>query len=182
MAINYGIRARRITASDIDLVTNTNGTIVSQGNVNSGFEFQWYPNNGGCGATPNSSFSIRLLDPIPWTRITYELYTTGTSSCWNFNSGGNLGNGNLLAFSSSIDRVFYSENSFNLSQYTVQMQACDNATTNFMHVSYSTGTFRKFFVNRRRDSSLSLASIDLELSCNSTGIGSLFILRNIFVW
>ena len=182
MGINYGIRARRITASDINLVTNTNGTIVSQGDVNSGFEFQWYPNNGGCGATPNSSFSIQLLDPIPWTRISYELYTTAYASCWNFNNGGSLGNGNLLTFSAGTDRVFYGENSFELSQYTVQMSACDNATTNFMHVSYKTGDYRKFFVNRRRDSSLSLSSINVELSCNGTGISNLFIIRNIFVW
>lgn len=181
MGIAYGTNSLRIKSAHINQVVNTNGTIVSQGD-NQGFEFQWYPNNAGCGATPNSTFYIELLDPIPWTNITYELYTTGIASCWNFNSGGSLGNGNLVAFNSSVDRVTRSVNSFNLPQYTIQMNACDNASTNFMHSSYKTGTYRSFFVSRRRSSLSSLAQINLSLSCNSTGSGSIYIIRNIFVW
>lgn len=182
MGISYGTNSLRIKSAHINQIVNTNGTIVSQGDSGQGFEFRWYPNNAGCGGSPNSKFYIELLDPIPWTNITYEVYTTGTASCWNFNSGGSLGTGNLVAFNSSIDRVTRCQNSFELPQYTLQMSACDNATTNFMHVSFKTGTFRSFFATRRRDSPSSLANINLELSCNGAGVDNIFIIRNIFVW
>ena len=183
MGISYGRSSLRVTSDDVNSITNTNGTIVSQGNDSyGGFQITWYPLNGGCGVTPNSFFKVELKDPIPWTNITYELYTTAYSACWNFNQGGQNGTGNLATFNSSLDRTFNTKNSFELPQYQIKMNACDNEPTNFMHNSFKTGTFRSFFVTRRRSVTTSLANINVELSCNGTGASQLYTIRNIFVW
>lgn len=184
MATYYGRRSFLIKSAHINQVVNVNGTIVSQGDTaeNGGFEFRWYPLNGGCGSTANSKFYIELRDPFAWTNIAYEYYTTGTSSCWNFNQGGSYGLGNFLSFDSTIDRLSNSINSFELSKYDKKMSACDNLSTNFYHPSFVTGTFRRFFVSRRRNSAASLCNINVELSCNNTGTAHTIFIRNIYVW
>ena len=183
MGIAYGRNSLRVSSAHVNQITNTNGTIITQGDDSSGgFEFVWYPLNGGCGGTPNSLFKIELKDMIPWNNITYELYTTAYSACWNFNQGGANGTGNLAAFNSSLDRTFNAKNSFELPQYQIKMNACDNETTNFMHNSYKTGTYRSFFVTRRRSVTTSLANINVELSCNGIGVSQMYTIRNIFVW
>ena len=139
--------------------------------------------NNGCGNSGDGGIRVELKDPIPWTKITFEWYMTGTASCWWFNQGSAyFGYGNLQPFSTTLDSVSRCVNSFELSKYTLQMTACDNATTNFMHGSQKTGDYRSFFSTRRRNSMSSLANINFQLSCNGTGPSNYFILRNIFVW
>lgn len=175
MGVSYGRNSLRVSNDYINSITNTNGTIISQGNDNNGgFEFNWYPLNGGCGATPNSQFYIELKDIFPWKYITYQLTVRGTASCWNFNQAA----GNTLSFNSSIDRVFNSINSFENPAYQIKMSACDNEPTNFYRFA---GT-KSFYVTRRRNVLTSPASIYVDLSCNTTGVNSSVTVNNIFIW
>jgi hypothetical protein len=175
MGISYGRNYLRVTNSHVNQITNTNGVIVSQGDNSSGsFEFVWYPLNGGCGVTPNSQFFIELKDTISWKYITYQFKTTGTAACWNFNEAA----GNLITFNSSVDRVFNSVNSFENPAYQVKMVACDNAETNF----YRFAGIKSFYVTRRRSSLVTPASVYVDLSCNSVGVGSAITINNIFIW
>ena len=175
MGIAYGRNSLRVSSAHVNQITNTNGTIVTQGDDSSGgFQFVWYPLNGGCGNTPNSQFYIEIKDTIPWKYITYQFSTTGTSSCWNFNQAA----GNTITFSSSIDRVFNSVNSFENPAYQIKMSACDNEPTNFYRFA---GT-KSFYVTRRRNSLIIPASIYIDLSCNAVGAGSAVTINNIFIW
>lgn len=187
MTVFYGRKAYRVTADKISSVTNVNGTIISQGDINEGYEITFQHDTAGCGAADSGLF-VAIKDFIPWTNISMEFYLTGTASCWSFNNGGyvgsagNSGTGYLLSYNSSLDVISKAVNSFELPQYTKQMNACDNASTNFMHSSYYTGAFRKFSITRRRDSSGNLAGPCTGRSCNSTGAGSWTTIRNIYVW
>ena len=175
MGIAYGRNSLRVSSAYVNQITNTNGTIVSQGDDSSGgFKFVWYPLNGGCGGTPNSKFFIELKDTIPWKYITYQFSATGTAACWDFNQAA----GNTITFSSSIDRVFNSVNSFENPAYQIRMGACDNEPTNFYRFA---GT-KSFYVTRRRNSLIIPASVYIDLSCNSTGAGSAVTINNIFIW
>ena len=183
MSINYGRNSRRIGSFDINLLTVANGTVLSSGEDSyGGYFIKFQFDNAGCGGSPDSRFSIELKDTTPWTNISYEAYNEGHASCWEFNQGGTFGLGNLLAFNSSIDTISKAVNCFELPQFTKQMGACDNASTNFMHPTYTVGSFRSFFVTRRRGSSGLLANLNFQRSCNSAGAGSFIIVRNIFVW
>ena len=185
MGVKYGTKAVRVKSSDINLVVNTNGTILSQGDDSSGgYSISFQFNNAGCGWDPlASAMQVQLKDNVPWTKVSYEVFNAGDAACWNFNSGGTYGLGNLINFDSSLDRLFFSNNSFELSKYTKIMQACDNATTNFFHPAFKTGTTNSFFVTRRRNTSVSsLVNLIFERQCNSFGTGSYVTLRNIFVW
>jgi hypothetical protein len=191
MAVGYGPVSRLLTSNDINNITIANSTLISSGiDINGGYYVTFQPNNYGCGVTPNSSLQVELKDNSLWTKITYEMYFTLTSSCWNFNNYGTFGTGNLLTFNSTIDRVFNCVNSFEvidggtgLPKYTKQMNACDGATTNFLLSGNQTGTYRSFFVTRRRDTSTSaLVKLICELSCNATGAGNNVTFRNIRVW
>lgn len=182
MSINYGRNSRRIGSFDINLLTVANGTVVSSGEDSyGGYFIKFQIDSAGCGA-PNSRFSIELKDQTPWTNISYEAYNEGTASCWDFNAGGAFGLGNLLAYNSSIDTISRAVNCFELPQFAKKMSACDNNSDNFMHNVYAVGTFRSFFVTRRRNLTTSLVNLNFERSCNSTGTGSFIIVRNIFVW
>lgn len=186
MSVKYGTKSVRLTSADINQVVQANCTVLDSGNDPSdgSYYLKMQPNNGGCGATPNSKFYIELKDNIPWTKISYEVYIVGAASCWNFNQGGSYGLGNFLSFdTASGDRVFYSQNSFELPQFTTKMSACDNLSTNFYHGNFQVGPFRSFFVTRRRDTSNSnLANINIEISCNGAGSPNYILVRNIFVW
>jgi hypothetical protein len=186
MATLYGAASRRITLTDINFVTMQATTIITSGiDTSGGYYITFQVDGVGCVPSPNNPYVvIELKDNPPWTMITYEMYFTTTSSCWNFNSGGTNGTGGLLAYDPLIDRVFNCVNSFELPQYTKQMSVCDNAATNFLHYTHATGTFRSFFVTRRRDtSSYSPVQIMCELACNAeSGVGKNITIRNIMVW
>lgn len=186
MATLYGRNTRRITAADVNNVYTQNFTVTTSGDVGKGFVLDGYHTTGGCGTTDPSGVFIELKDDVPWTYITMEFYLTGTAACWSFNNGGypNAINntGNLLSFNSSLDRVFNSTNSFELPQFAIKMNACDNNANNFMHGSFQVGSFRTFRVTRRRNTSGNLAGPHHGRSCNSTGTGARTIIKNIFVW
>jgi len=180
MGISYGINSHRIKPGDINQVIFTNGVVNSNGADSSGgFFIQFQFDSPGCGQ-PDSSIRVELKDPIPWTKITYEVYNVGSASCWSYNQGSFAGN--LLGFDVNQDRLFNCVNSFELPQYAKKMTACDNNSDNFLHGSYKTGSFNSFFVTRRRNSPSTLAQIAHQRSCNSTGASSYVIIRNIFVY
>lgn len=184
MSIKYGTNSRKITLSDINQVVQANCTQLDSGvDSDGGYYIKMQINNFGCGGSPNSKFYVELKDNKAWTKISYEVYIEGVASCWNFNNYGSYGFGNLLEFDVNQDKIFYSKNSFELPQFAKKMNACDNNSDNFYHTSFKVGTFRSFFVTRRRNTSNSnLANLNFELSCNSTGSSSFILLRNIFVW
>lgn len=183
MSTNYGRTSRRIGSFDINLLTVANGTVLSSGEDSyGGYFIKFQFDNNGCGVTPDSRFSIELKDQTPWTNISYEAYNQGTAACWDFNAGGTFGLGNLLAYNSSIDTISRAVNCFELPQFTKKMSACDNNSDNFMHGNFFVGSYRSFFVTRRRNLTTSLANLNFQRSCCSTGTGSFIIVRNIFVW
>lgn len=183
VSVKYG-QGRKITSNDINSVTYSNCSLLGSGNDESGSYFiKLQPDSGGCGSGTDSSFYVEIKDNPSWTKISYQLYLTGTAACWSFNSSGWTGNNNLLQFDSSIDKFYYGNNSFELPQFTYKVQACDNDSTNFWHGAFQVGTYRSFFITRRRDTSTTnLVKIALAWSCNSYGLGSYAILRNITVW
>lgn len=181
MSVKYGTNSRKIKNSDIDSVTYTNLTILETGEyADGGYYIKAQPDSFGCGG-PESKISITLKDNSPWTKVSYQFYYKGSASCWSFNQGGYYGMGNILSFNSSLDRVFNSYKTFDLSGTTIQMTACDNdTTTNIWRRTTDGGSF---YSTRRRDTSSSgLASINVGLSCNSSGAGYYFIIDNIFVF
>lgn len=187
MSVKYNIGSTRLSSLNIGTVTAGNSTILDTGNDSSGgYYLKVQPDLWGCGST-QSFAAIEIKDDIPWTKISYEIVTSGSSSCWTFNDPGWGGMTytyqNLMPFNSSLDTFAYAENSFNVSGVVFKMMACDgNSTTNFW-LAGDTSKTRKFFVTRRRNTSSSgLASINVNWSCNSTGAGSYVIFRNIFVW
>jgi len=185
MSLNYGTNSRKIMANDINQVVFANCTLMDSGSdLDGSYYIKMSPNSFGCGTGPNSKFYVEIKDNKPWTKISYVLYMVGTASCWNFNQNGSYGTGNLLNFDLSAgDRVFAGENSFELPQFTTKMFACDNDSTNFYHNAFIVGSYRKFYVTRRRNTSNNnLVNINVEWSCNSSGLSSYVILKDIFVW
>lgn len=181
MGVFYGSNSKRVTEADINQIIYANGTILEQGTgSDGGFFVKFQFDTGGCGSTPDGYIKVELKDNIPWSKVSFEIYNSGSASCWSYNQGSY--SGNLLSFNSSLDRIFNSVNCFELPQYTKTMNACDNASTNFLHSTYKTGTYNSFYITRRRDVGAGLAQITHQRSCNSAGTGSFVIIRNIFIY
>lgn len=187
MAVNYGQAARRVTSSEVYQVVTTGGTVLSTGDDNDGFFVSFQHDQAGCGAAESGVF-VEIKDFITWTYVSMEFYLTGTAACWSFNNGdratgiGNSGTGNLLSFNSTLDRVHKSVNCFELPQFTLQMSACDNNSNNFFNNAYHVGSFKTFRINRRRNVNGNRAGPMHGRSCNTTGSGSVTLIRNIWVW
>ena len=181
MGISYGANSKRVTPGDVNQIIFANGIIQAQGtDTSGGFFVRFQFDTTGCGG-PDGFIRLELKDNIKWTNISYEIYNTGSASCWSYNQGSYAGN--LLSFDVTKDKLFNCVNSFELAKYTKQMTVCDNSTTNFMHNSHKTGSFNSFFVTRRRNTSISsLAQITHQRSCNTTGPDSYVIIRKIFIY
>jgi hypothetical protein len=178
MATHYGRKARRVLASDINAITLVNSSILLQSDINGGAEIQIQHAGNACITT--SSFYIELKDTIAWTNITCEFNLTSKASCWGFNTASYSSIGNLLAFNPVIDTISRSVNCFELPQFSKVMTACDNATGNMYHNSFAVGTYRSFFVSRRRNVGVGLAGISHGLSC--IGVNGITTVRNIYIW
>lgn len=187
MSAVYGRPANRISLYHVSQVVVTGGTLLASGDSEGGFYVSFQHDQAGCGG-PESGVFIELKDFIPWTNISMEFYLTGTAACWDFNNGtratniGNSGTGNLLSFDSFLDRVHKSVNCFELPQFALKMSACDNNSDNFFNSGYHVGAFKSFRINRRRNVNGNLAGPMHARSCNTTGSGSVTIIRNIYVW
>jgi hypothetical protein len=178
MAINYGRNARKITLSDINSITLLNCTNTALSENSAGAVITFSHPNIGC---TTSGFTVLLNDIISWSTITFKVYVTGVASCWAFCQGTNYvpTDANIINWSTGTDRVFFSQNCWELPQYALKMSACDNASDNFFHGTYHTGTFKSFFTTRRRSSMGSLAGLSHGRACIGEGTT---IISDIRVW
>lgn len=178
MSTYYGRNYKNITLFDISSVSLLNCTNTNLSDIETGAVLTFSHPAIGCSS---SGFTILLKDIIPWTRITYKIYLTGTTSCWAFSEGTSYVpvNANIVSWNSSQDRVFFPINCWELPQYTLKMSACDNNSDNFFHGSFATGSFREFYTTRRRDSMSSLAGLSCGRACLVAGTT---IISDIRVW
>lgn len=170
MVINGG-KSTLVTASMIDSVTFTTGTILNQGNMTNGYEITFRHENISCN---NSLVKVLLKDTIPWTRINYQWLGNGTSACWWFDDS------NLLTYNESLgDKVSKCHLTWEVPEYQshTKISACDNDANNFMRFNQS--EYKSFFVYRRRNSMSSLAGIFHSRSCSSAN--GITVIRNIFI-
>lgn len=190
MSVFFGEQTFKINSAFINSVTTTGGTILFQGDINNSYELHFRHDLSGCGG-PDSGLLILIRDTIPWTKISFEWLGSGTASCWSFmdansNYGAATGTptGNLLPYNETLsDTVVRSFLTWEVPQYqrTNKTTACDNNSDNFFR--FNSSSFKSFHMNRRRNNSIqSLAGIHHGRSCNSTGEGSVTIIRNIRIW
>lgn len=157
-----------ITTADIDSIQLVNCTMTSSSETSRGVVLSFDHPAVGCAS---SGFTILLNDVVPWTRITYKVYLTGAAACWAFSQGTSYvpASANIKTWDASEDRVFYPVNCWELPQYTLKMDTCDNNPDNFMHGSYQTGAFREFFTTRRRDNMSLLSGLACGRACIGLG-------------
>lgn len=157
MSVNYGQNGYPIGRNDISAISLTS-CLFTVDQVGDFGQWTFTMNNVGCGST---GFNLIIRDsniPFVWSKISWKTYIGFTSSCWSFaNTNGTYGTGNhnILSWNSSLDSISKPKNCWELSQYTLKMNACDNNTDNFLHSSYATGSFRYWNMVRRRNGTLS---------------------------
>lgn len=189
MAVYVGRNPVRVTANQVSAVTTLGGTILTQGDINGGFQVNFQHDNGGCGGAESGIF-VAIRDFIPWTWISMDFEVTGSASCWSFmNSSaygasiGNGGTGNISNFDATQgDKCVKTYLAQNDSPFTTHsnVYACDNNADNFF--IYNTGIARKCTFIRRRNVNGSLAGPHHGRSCNTTGSGAVTVIKNIYVW
>jgi len=192
MSVVGGIRSTLVTSTIVYSVTTHGGTILSQGDTDSGYEVQFRHDNGGCG-NPDSGILVLLGNSVKWNRIAFEWTGTGTASCWsfmrtgasNFGSSTGLGDGNLLAYSEAAGDVIsrpYLTWEVPAYQSHDRIYACDNNANNFFR--FNSGEAKSFFMKRRRATAFNgnFAGIHHGRSCNSTGAGAVTTIKNIRIW
>lgn len=179
MGTNYGRNYKKISISDIQSINLQNVTLSSNYDGADGAIIAVnHSSVTGCGT---SAFTILLNDVVKWKFISYKIYLTGTTSCWAFSQGTTYApvTANILTWDAGQDRVFFSKNCWELPQYTLKMNTCDNNADNFFHASFHTGSYKEFFTMRRRDSMTSLAGLSCGRACLSDGQT---IISDIRVW
>lgn len=178
MATNYGRNYRKVHLADIDEVQLLSCTNTASVDDNNGAVLSFSHPNIGCAS---SGFTVFLNDMIDWRYITFKIYLTGTSACWGFCQGSYAPapTANLLAWNPSLDRVFFSKNSWELPQFQLKMAECDNDPDNFMHPSFAVGAFREFYTTRRRNDPLTRAGLSHGRACLGAGTTTI---SNIRVW
>lgn len=175
---------RRVTSDMVDTVYNQNCTITSQGNDSTGgYSISYYFNNGGCGGT-ESGLYFTIKNTIVWSRIFCKFTNNGSASCWVFNQNGFGGvSPNLATYDTTKGDIIFrldATNSFQNASFNVQVSACNNASTNFMHGAYQTGDPKTFYMFMRRNSSAS-AGVGHGRSCNGTGSGQNCTISEIYI-
>ena len=176
---------RRVTNDMIDSVNNYNCTITSQGNDSTGgFSISYYMNNGGCGG-PDSGLYCLIKSGYTWTRIFCKFTNNGTASCWVFNQNGYGGVApNLASYNTSLGDIIFrwdATNSFQNTQYNVQVSACDNEPTNFMHGSYASGDPKTFYMFMRRNLDGNKSGFGHGRSCTGTGASQNCTISEIYI-
>lgn len=172
MGLAYGQSGYIITADNVSSVNITAGSLASYDNDGTGV-WTFSMNNVGCGSTGANILINDATIPFAWTRIAWKTQCNFRSSCWNFaQSNGGYGNGthNIFGWSpANGDAISKPVNSFELPQYTVKMQACDNNSDNFMHGGFATGSFRHWNMLRRRSVGTGPAGPAAGFACTSGG-------------
>jgi hypothetical protein len=178
MSIKYGRNYRKIFTSDIDSVTLLNCTNTSSSESSTGAVLEFSHPAIGCSS---SGFTILLNSSLEWSQITFKINMTGTTACWAFSQGTSYvpTDANILNWDSSIDRVFFSKNCWELPQYTLKMNACDNNSDNFFHPGFHTGSFKEFYTTRRRNNLGAAAGLSHGRACLGAGTT---IISDIRIW
>jgi len=186
MSIQYGLGRKRITQADIYGTVINNMTITDEGqDSRGGYYITAYVNSNapGCGnpLAPDITVNVKNDALVGWKKITFKTRGTFVASCWYLNESYTANN--LITYSTAAgDKIFKSTNCFELSQFTVQTTACDNATTNAFHSSYAVGSYREWYQTRRRNSLTTVAGPSIGLSCNSVGTGATVTISDIYVF
>lgn len=176
MSTNYGRKGYRITQALVNSIVLEGSTILSQSDVDDGFEIKFQHNVGGCGA---NNVLVQLKDFIPWTGISAEFWVSGASACWSFMEL----QGNIASYDEALGdrcvKTYLAQEDAQFSSHA-KASACDNDANNFMR--YNTTTFRKCTFVRRRSVNGSLAGVHHYRACNETGANAVTIIKNIYVW
>tara|TARA_B110000285_G_scaffold104015_1_gene118436 strand:- start:1726 stop:2286 length:561 start_codon:yes stop_codon:yes gene_type:complete len=186
MSSSIGPNTTLVTWNNVSSITNSNCTIVMDetGNLgpDGGFQIKFYNPTGGCGSVAGRVTLLLNDNDFVWNYISCEFELMGTGSCWGFNDGTYSDLANLMTYSGGSD--FISEvravNSWENPTYQShnRVSACDNDANNFFRFS----GVKRFIMKRRRNNLSSLAGISHGRSCNSTGVGSYTIIKNIRIW
>ena len=185
MATRYGIVSKRISSEDVYSADVANMTITSQGNdQRGGYYITAYINEDapGCGNPKFPIMTIKIKNQalLGWKRVVFKTYGTFKSSCWYLNEATYANN--IQTFSTAAgDKIFKSENCFELPQFTTQTAVCDNNTTNAFHTTYASGTYRIWYQSRRRNSLTVEAGPSIELGCNLVGSTNIITMSDIYV-
>jgi len=173
MSINYGNKGFALGPSNISQINLTSCTYDSTFLDGNFYGWSFTMGNVSCGAT---GFNLIINDatiPFQWTKISWKTYIGFTSSCWSFATGNTsygTGSHNILGWDPALgDSISRPVNSFELPQYTLKMSACDNASDNFVHQTYATGSFRQWNMIRRRDGT-NTAGPAAGFACTAGGV------------
>lgn len=184
MSLGYGQRGYRISDVHVSSVNLVGSSLTSYVTKSDNFgEWTFSMNNVGCGSTGANILIDDSKIPFVWTHIAWRTRPEFRSSCFNFANGSSnygVGTPNIEAWNPSLgDAIARPKNCFELSQYAVNMYACNNNADNFMHQSYATGSFREWRMKRRRVSSSNPAGAAAGFACTN---GGTCIISDIVVW
>ena len=181
MGTSYGINSKIIYEDDIDNIV-ANGVVVtaSGDHPTRGYSISWYSTLFGCG-NAEMRFLMDLKETYPrWNYLTYKVDYLTTSTCWFFNE--RAVPNNIETFDTSLgDMMYLSKNCFELPQFNVVSQACDNSASNAFRVSVGEGS-KSFYTKRRRNSSAGLAGPAMYFSCCPTGPANVCTVSDIRVY
>ena len=185
MSIFYGRTAERVTSSQINAVTLVGATIISQGDVEGGYEIRVQHNTGN--ACDSTGVFVQIRDFISWTGISAEFQTTGSAACWTYMQPGGYGSaggdGNIYSYDEALgDRCVKTYLAQDDAQFVTHAKAsaCDNDANNFMR--YNTTTFRNCTFIRRRIVNGSLGGVHHGRACSEIGANAITVIKNIYVW
>jgi hypothetical protein len=171
MSIKYGPNGYPIAPENISVINLTSATIESTEYDGPYGSWTFNMQNVSCGSTGVNLIINDSTIPFPWTKISWKTWIGFGSACWSFantNGAYGTGNHNILTWNPALDSVSRPRNSWELPQYTLKMNTCDNNTDNFTHPSFLTGTSRNWNMIRRRNGT-NTAGPAAGFACTSGG-------------
>lgn len=185
MSTFYGRKAERVTFAHVNSVVLVGATILSQSDVDGGYEIRVQHNTGN--ACDSTGVFVQLKDFISWTGISAEFQTTGAAACWTYMQPGGYGSSGGDGFIASYDealgdrcvKTYLAQDEAAFASHA-KASACDNDANNFMR--FNTTTFRKCTFVRRRIVNGSLGGIHHGRACSEIGSNAITIIKNIYVW
>lgn len=185
MSTVYGRKGERVTLANVNSVVLVGATILSQSDVDGGYEITVQHNTGS--SCDSTGIFVQLTDFISWTGISVEFQTKGAAACWAYMQPGGYGSsggdGNILSYDESLGdrcvKTFLAQDDAQFASHD-KVFACDNDANNFMR--YNTTTFRKCTFVRRRNVNGSLGGVYHGRACSEVGANAITVIKNIYVW
>lgn len=185
MSTIFGVNPYRITAAQINGVTLVGASIISQGDIDGGYEITVQHNTGN--ACDSTGVFVQLRDFIAWTKISAEFWTTGAAACWTYMQpsgyGSSGGDGNIYSYDESLGdkcvKTYLAQDEAAFASHA-KASACDNDANNFMR--FNTTTFRRCTFVRRRNVNGSLGGVHHGRACSEIGSNAITVIKNIYVW